>query len=97
MPSMMCKLRADDLADEIQANYEKFFTLAKRYTHIKTLDRDTLVTFVERIEAGDKIYPEGFTKMPKKSASFQQSVKIYYKFIGEIAEENVRKFPQCCP
>lgn len=91
------ELKADDPADEIQANYEKFFALAKRYTHIETLDRDTLVTFVERIEVGDKIYPEGFTKMPRKNASFQQSVKIYYKFIGEIVERNVREFPPCCP
>lgn len=90
-------LKADDPADEIQANYEKFFALAKQYTHIETLDRDTLVTFVERIEVGDKIYPEGFTKMPRKNASFQQSVKIYYKFIGEIIDEPVREFPPCCP
>lgn len=91
------ELKADDPADEIQANYEKFFNLAKQYTHIETLDRDTLVTFVERIEVGDKIYPEGFTKMPRKNASFQQSVKIYYKFIGEIVDEPVREFPPCCP
>lgn len=91
------ELKADDPADEIQANYEKFFTLAKQYTHIETLDRDTLVTFVERIEVGDKIYPEGFTKMPRKNASFQQSVKIYYKFIGEIVDEPVREFSPCCP
>ena len=81
----------DDPADRIQENYERFFALAKQYTYIETLDRDTLVTFIDRIEVGEKILPEGFTKMPRKNASYQQSIRIFYKFIGEIAGEPVRE------
>ena len=33
----------------------QFFALARSYTHLDELDRDTLVTFVERIEIGPKI------------------------------------------
>lgn len=86
------ELDAPDPAEEIAEKYERFFALAKQYTHIETLDRDTLVTFVDRIEVGDKVLPEGYQKMPRKNASYTQSVRIFYKFIGEIADEPEREF-----
>lgn len=86
------ELDAPDPAEEIAENYERFFALAKQYTHIETLDRDTLITFVERIEVGDKVLPEGYQKMPRKNAGYTQSVRIFYKFIGEIADEPEREF-----
>ena len=86
------ELDVDDPADEILENYERFFALAKQYTHIETLDRDTLVTFVERVEVGEKILPEGYQKMPRKNAPYQQNIRIFYKFIGEIISEPVREF-----
>lgn len=88
----LAELDIDDPADEIQENYERFFALAKQYTYIEALDRDTLVTFVDRVEIGEKILPEGYTKMPRKNASYQQSIRIFYKFIGEIINEPVREF-----
>ena len=88
----LAELDIDDPADEIQENYERFFALAKQYTYIEALDRDTLVTFVDRVEVGEKILPEGYTKMPRKNASYQQSIRIFYKFIGEIVNEPVREF-----
>lgn len=91
LEAKIMELDVEDPADDIQENYERFFALAKQYTHIETLDRDTLVTFVDRIEVGDKIYPEGFTKMPRKNGSYQQSVRIFYKFTGEITTEPVRE------
>lgn len=91
------ELDIPDPAEEISYNYARFFELAKQYTHIETLDRDTLVTFVDRIVVGDKVFPEGFIKMPRKNAGFTQSVKIYYKFIGEIVDEPEREFPPCYP
>lgn len=81
----------DDPTDEIQENYERFFALAKQYTYIETLDRDTLVTFIDRIEVGEKILPEGYEKMPRKNAKYQQHIRIFYKFIGEIENEPVRE------
>ena len=85
------ELDVEDPAEKIQENYKKFFALAKQYTHIETLDRDTLVTFIDRIEIGEKILPEGYVKMPRKNASYQQSIRIFYKFIGEIVTEPVRE------
>ena len=87
----IAELDVDDPADEIQENYERFFALAKQYTYIETLDRDTLVTFIDRIEVGEKILPEGYEKMPRKNACYQQNIRIFYKFIGEIGNEPVRE------
>ena len=92
LEAKISELDVDDPADEILENYERFFALAKQYTHIETLDRDTLVTFVERIEVGEKILPEGYQKMPRKNAPYQQNIRIFYKFIGEIISEPVREF-----
>lgn len=92
LESKILELDVEDPADDIQANYARFFALAKQYTHIETLDRDTLVTFVDRIEVGEKVFPDGFSRMPRKNASYQQSVRIFYKFIGERTTQPVREF-----
>ena len=92
LEAKIAELNTEDPTDEIQENYERFFALAKQYTYIETLDRDTLVTFIDRIEIGEKILPEGYKKMPRKNASYQQSIRIFYKFIGEITSEPVREF-----
>ena len=92
LEAKIIELDVEDPADEIQENYERFFALAKQYTYIETLDRDTLITFVERVEVGEKILPEGYTKMPRKNAPYQQSLRIFYKLIGEIVSEPIREF-----
>jgi len=58
--------------------YERFFALARRYGRIDALDRETLETFVERVEVGprDTSGPNG----PR------QRVRIVYRFIGERPE-----------
>ena len=91
LEAKIAELDVDDPADEIQESYERFFALAKQYTYIETLDRDTLVTFIDRIEVGEKILPEGYEKMPRKNAKYQQRIRIFYKFIGEIGNEPVRE------
>ena len=48
-------------------NYKMFFELTRQHTHIETLDRDTLLTFVDRIEVGPKILPEGKVKARDKT------------------------------
>ena len=66
-------------------SYARFFELARSYTHLEQLDRDTLVTFVERIEIGPKIYEDGGRKVPARANQpYRQSVRIFYKFIGEL-------------
>jgi len=74
-----------DVAD----NYGKFFRLVKQHSHIEVLNRDTLLTFVEKIEIGEKILPDGYKKLTHPNTTpFQQEVKIYYRFIGELLTEN---------
>ena len=80
--------------DDIRSNYKRFFDLARQYSTIAVLDRDTLLTFVERIEVGPKILPDGYVRAPRKNAAYQQSVKIYYKFIGCLHLEPLQNFPQ---
>lgn len=84
----LCKrieeLSAEDTAGVIEGRYQQFFDLARDYTHIQKLDRETLLTFVDRIEVGPKILPEGFERPPRKNQKFQQEIRIFYKFIGEL-------------
>lgn len=83
----LCKLIAElsegDHSDEIERRYAQFFDLAKSYSHVDALDRETLLTFVERIEVGPKVLPEGFLRPPRKNQRFHQEIRIFYKFIGE--------------
>ena len=87
-------LSAPSPDDDIRSNYKRFFDLARQYTTIAVLDRDTLLTFVEKIEVGPKILPDGYVRAPRKNAAYQQSVKIYYKFIGCLRLESLENFPQ---
>lgn len=79
-------LTAPSPAAEVRSNYEKFFQLAKQYSNIEVLDRDILLTFIDRIVVGPKILPDGYIKAPRKHASYHQSVTIYYKFIGSLSD-----------
>ena len=79
-------LTAPSPAAKVRSNYEKFFQLAKQYSNIEVLDRDILLTFIDRIVVGPKILPDGYIKAPRKHASHQQSVTIYYKFIGSLSD-----------
>ena len=80
--------------DDIRSNYKRFFDLAKQYSTVEVLDRDTLLTFVEKIEVGPKILPDGYVRAPRKNAVYQQSVKIYYKFIGCLHIKPLQNLPQ---
>ena len=86
LESSLENLTAPSPAAEIRSNYEKFFQLAKQYSRIEVLDRDILLTFIDRIVVGPKILPDGYIKAPRKHASYQQSVTIHYKFIGSLSD-----------
>ena len=82
------ELNAPSPAQQMADNYACFFELARSYTHLEELDRDTLVTFVDRIEIGPKLYENGGHKIPARANQpYRQSVRIFYKFIGEIEPE----------
>lgn len=74
----------------IRDAYDLFFTLAQRYSHIETLDRDILHALIEHIEIGEKILPEGLTIAGPRTP-YRQSIRIFYRFIGEIVENPVRE------
>ena len=82
----LAELSNDNVTESKSKNYKMFFELTKKYTHIEKLDREILLTFIERIEVGPKILPEGMQRATHKNSSFQQSIKIFYKFIGELNE-----------
>ncbi len=91
--ALLAELDSPDEADDVEANYQHFFELARQFTTIEDLDRETLQTFVERIEVGPKILPEGTQKIIHRSQPFRQRVRIIYKFIGEIGPEPERSMP----
>lgn len=78
------ELSEDAVKTSKSDNYKMFFELIKKYSHIETLDRDTLLTFIDRIEVGPKVLPEGKQKASHRSSPFEQSVRIFYKFVGEM-------------
>jgi len=76
---------SDDLAETVKSDsYKMFFELTKKYTHIENLDRETLVTFIDKIEVGPKILPEGKQKASHRNSDFKQEIRIFYKFVGEM-------------
>ena len=82
------ELSAPSPAQQMADRYTQFFELARSYTHLDELDRDTLVTFVDRIEIGPKVYEDGSHRIPTRASQpYRQSVRIFYKFIGEIEPE----------
>ena len=87
LKAMLKELNAPSPAQQTADSYAQFFALARSYTHLDELDRDTLVTFVDRIEIGPKIYENGSHKAAARANQpYRQSVRIFYKFIGELAE-----------
>lgn len=86
-------LNAVNPAEKIEQNYADFFSLAKEYSYIEELDRETLLTFVERIEVGPKVFPEGVKYQSRNHPSYRQSIRIFYKFIGDLSEEPIWDLP----
>ena len=91
LEAQLAQLRVSEPAGEAAENYRRFFDLIRQHAHIDTLTREDVLTFVERIEVGPKVFPEGANPAARKNPVFTQSVRIFYKFIGEAAEnpENV--------
>ena len=65
-------------------DYDRFFDMVHAYTHIETLTKEILQTFVERIEVGEKVLPEGVRKATHPKQTYTQDVRIVYKIVGEM-------------
>lgn len=73
-------------ACEVKEDYEKFFALTERCDHIEELTRDIVETFIDRIEVEPKRYPPGVKVYARSRVPYEQTLHIYYKFIGEKPE-----------
>lgn len=94
LETQLAELSIPEPADEIAENYQRFFNLVRQHAHIETLSREDVLTFVDRIEVGPKVYPEGANPAARKNPVFSQSIRIYYKFIGEAADQPLRAYPE---
>jgi DNA invertase Pin-like site-specific DNA recombinase len=94
LQAMLDSLPSDDAGRELKSRYDDFFALARRYTQIEELDRDTLLTFVSRIEVGPKEYPEGTVKATHRNQPYRQRIRIFYRFIGEMGTPPVQALSQ---
>lgn len=93
LKELLAELDTPGQAEETEERFAQFFALARQFTHLETLDRETLLTFVERIEIGPKELPEGMKKATHRNQPYRQSVRIFYKFIGDLSEEPIQDFP----
>ena len=93
LKALLETLKAPTQVVETEEQFARFFAMAQKYTHLDTLDRDALLTFVERVEVGPKEYADGRPKGPRSREPYRQSVRIVYKFIGDLNEDQ-ELFPQ---
>ncbi|WOC74119.1 recombinase family protein [Intestinibacillus sp. NTUH-41-i26] len=80
-------------AENTAKRYQRFFTLAKQYSQIDVLDRETLLTFIERIEVGPKEFENGLSKATHRNTPYRQCIRIFYRFIGELDTEENQQLP----
>ena len=84
-------LSQPDAAQQTEQNYARFFALARQYTHVETLTREILQTFIERIEVGPRERISAQKPPAPQGRAYRQSVRIIYRLIGELpagASEN---------
>lgn len=87
LTAKICELKSKlKDVDEIKADYEKFFTLTESCGHIEELTRDVVTAFIDRIEVEPKRYPPGVKAYARSQVPYEQTIHIYYKFIGEKPE-----------
>ena len=73
--------------ESTRKSYEKFFALTQNFTEIKALTPEILYTFIDKIVVGPKIYPEGVIAYARSKIPYRQTIRIYYKFIGDQLAE----------
>lgn len=79
--------------EDAEKRFRRFFALAKQYSRIDVLDRETLLTFVERIEVGPKEFENGLRKATHRNTPYRQSIRIFYRFIGELDMKGNKQLP----
>ena len=82
--------------EDTEERFRRFFALTKQCSHIDVLDRETLLTFVERIEVGPKQFADGRRKSTHRNTPYRQDIRIYYRFIGELTTQSEQKLESSC-
>ena len=82
LKATLAELSAASPAHEVEENYRRFFVLAREYTQIQELNRDILLTFVEKIEVGPKEYPDGTVK-PTGNITRAETAAILFRLMDE--------------
>ena len=82
--------------EDTEERFRHFFTLTKQCSQIDTLDRETLLTFIERIEVGPKQFENGLRKATHRNTPFRQDIRIFYRFIGTLDEDSRPLLAQSC-
>lgn len=77
----------------LEENMNSFFEIIRQYTNIEEVTRDILLTFVDRIEVGEKVFSEGVVRNTHLNQPFTQEIKIKYKFINNILDVTEKSFP----
>ena len=86
------EIREKENAPSIDDAYQAFFSLIEQYSRFDELTPEIVRTFIERIEVGEKILPDGYT-VASHHIPFRQNVKIVYRFIGSLGNDE-RAFNQ---
>lgn len=73
LKATLAELSVVSPAHEVEENYRRFFALAREYTQIPELNRDILLTFVEKIEVGPKEYPDGTVKATHRNPPYRRA------------------------
>lgn len=76
--------------DDLRSGFKKFFALLDEYAPIRELDVEIVHTFIDRIEIGEQIFPKGHKAKTRQSVPMEQTITIYYKFIGNVANIPVK-------
>ena len=82
--------------EDTEERFRRFFTLAKQCSRIDALDRETLLTFIERIEVGPKRFENGLRKATHRNTPYRQDIRIFYRFIGTIDTTNEPSLDTSC-
>lgn len=83
----------EEVEETIEDKVNNFFDLVKQYTEIQEVTRDVVLTFIDRIEVSEKVFPEGVVRNTHLNKPFTQEIKIKYKFINDILDVAEKSFP----
>ena len=75
---------------QIKDNYKQFFELVKGATHIEKLTAEIVRTFISRIEISERVLPDGAVSAGPKTPCTQE-IRIFYRFIGEISANPMKR------